>query len=157
MKLKEQLKYFLEKGTLEHIDFGITRSKLIEILGNTDWVHYSNEQDKFPSIYKYGRMEFYFMNDNKDEGLRGLVFQPLTYPGTFGNFHLNHYGWNEKLDINRAIEILNKNNIKFQETPNIRDLNVRVLTTEANVQIAFDSDDVPGQFYLNKILKFIDL
>jgi hypothetical protein len=52
---------------------------------------------------------------------------------------------------------LNKNKIKFQEFPNKWDLNVRVLNTESNVKIAFDSDDVSGKFYLNKILKFIDI
>ncbi len=157
MIVKEQLKHLFKKGTLDNIHFGISRSRLVEILGNSDWIFYSNEKDNFPSIYKYGRMEFYFMHDDKDEGLSGLVFQPLTRPGSKGNLHLNYYGWNEKLDINKAMDILNKNNIKFQEFPNKRDLDVRVLTTEGNVKIAFDSDDIPGQFYLNKIVKFIDL
>lgn len=157
MIIKEQLKYFLEKGTLDNIDFGISRSRLIHILGSTDWIFYSNKKDSFPSIYKYSRMEFYFMKDDLDEGLSGMVFQPLTGPASKGNFRLNYYGWNEKLDINKAIDILIKNNIKFQEFPNKLDLSVRVLTTESNVKIAFDSDDIPGKFYLNKILKFIDL
>jgi hypothetical protein len=155
--IQEQLKYFLDKGALAHIDFGISRSRLTELLGNTNCVYYANDTDKFPSIYKYGRLEFYYMIDDLEEGLSGIVFQPLPRPADKGNLNCNYNSWNEKLDINKAIDYLNRNNIRFQEFPNKRDLDVRVLTTESDVKIAFDCQEIPGQFYLHKVLRFIDI
>jgi hypothetical protein len=155
--IQERLKYFLDKGILAHIDFGITRLKLTEVLGKTSWLHYTDDSDKFPSIYKYGRLEFYFMTDSPDEGLSGIIFQPLPRPADKGNLSFNYNGWSKKLEINKAIELLNRNKINFNEYPNKHDLEARVLTTESDVKIAFDCQDTSGQFYLNKIVKFIDL
>jgi hypothetical protein len=156
MTVTEQLKDFLKTGLLKNISYGQTRDELTNILGDTDWKHFSSNKDKHPSIYKYGRLEFYFDDGNSDARLSGIMFQPISSPADDGSLKCNFNRWSKKTDISTAIQFLKKNKIKFEEIPYEFDKETKVLRTEGKVNIFFDCQQTPGLFVLHKAGRFID-
>ncbi|MEO8147360.1 MAG: hypothetical protein ABI723_06975 [Bacteroidia bacterium] len=155
MIVKEQLKYFFKTGLLKNISYGLTRNELTNILGNTDWKHFSSNRDFFPVIYKYGRLEFYFENKTKAAKLNGVMFQPIPSSAINGNLNCNYHRLTKNTDIKKAIQFLKINNIKFEEKPNEWDNESRLLLTEGNVSIFFDCQKTAGHYLLHKAGKFI--
>lgn len=156
MAVKEQLKDFLKLGLLENISYGLTRDELTKILGDTDWKHFSSNKDKHPSIYKYGRLEFYFESKNKDARLSGIMFQPIPSPADNGLLKCNYHRWTKNTDIEKAIEFLKTNDIEFEEKPYEWDKETKLLLTEGKVNIFFDCQQTPGQYVLHKAGRFVD-
>jgi hypothetical protein len=156
MTIKEQLKDFLKTGILKGIPFGITREELTKLLGETDWQHFTTTKDKYPSIYKYGRLEFYFDNKSKDARLDGICFQPISFPAENGLHKCNYNKWNKNTDIEKAKEFLKTNGIEFEEKLDKWDKETKSLLTEGKVNIYFDCQQTPGLFLLHKAIRFLD-
>jgi hypothetical protein len=156
MTVEEQLKYFFKTGLLENISFGMSRDELTKLLGDTDWKHFSSNKDKYPSIYKYGRLEFYFESENTDARLSGIMFQPIPSPADNGLLSCNYHRLTKNTDLKRAVDFLNKNNIKFEEEPYKWDNETKLILTEGKVNIFFDCQQKPGHYVLHKAGRFID-
>ncbi|MGZ5244206.1 MAG: hypothetical protein ACXWDO_08175 [Bacteroidia bacterium] len=152
--IKEELKYFLKTGNFKNIRFGLNRTELVNLLGNSDWLYFTSDKDKFPAIYKYGRIEFYFENRKKGSTLSGIMFLPIPAPASNGKLYCNYHHWTKRMDIDNAITFLNQNNIRFSEIIN-PDPEVREFITEGQVNIFFDCQEIPGKFKLHKAGKFI--
>jgi hypothetical protein len=157
MIIKEQLKDFFKLGLLDNISYGLTRDELTNILGDTDWKHFSSNKDKFPSMYKYGRLEFYFTSNNKDAGLSGIMFQPIPFPANNCLLKCNYHRLTKNTDIEKAIEFLKTNNIEYEEKPYEWDKNAKLLFTEGKVNIFFDCQETLGYYVLHKAGRFVDL
>jgi hypothetical protein len=157
MLIKEQLKSFLKSGVLQNVDFGISRVELTDLLGETDWKHFSLKKDKYPSIYKYGRLEFYFENGDMDARLNGIMFQPIPSPADNGLLKCSYNRWRSKTDIAEAIKSLKINNIKYEERPYEWDNETKLLFTEGQVNIFFDCQEEPGHYVLHKAGRFVQL
>lgn len=156
MTVHEQLKDFFRTGLLKNISYGLTRDKLTNILGETDWKHFSSKKDKYPAIYKYGRIEFYFGNKRKDARLSGIMFQPIPFPADDGKLKCNYHRLSKNTDIVKAIRFLQTNNIEFEEKPYTWDKETRLIITEGGVSIFFDCQHIPGHYLLHKAGKFSD-
>lgn len=156
MIVKEELKYFLKTGRFERICFGMTRDELITTLGETDWKFYVSDKDKFPAIYKYGRLEFYFNDNSKNARLVGIMFQPIPSPADHCFLKCNYHRWTKNTEINAAIQFLKVNNINFKEIPYELDEEVKLILTEGNVSVYFDCQETTGHFVLHKAGRFKD-
>ncbi len=156
MAAKEQLKDFFKLGVLENISYGLTRDDLTKILGDTDWKYFSSNKDKYASMYKYGRLEFYFDSKNEDARLSGILFQPLSSPADNGLLKCNYHRWTNNTDIEKAIEFLKINDIEFEEKPYEWNKETKVLLTEGKVNIFFDCQQTPGHYVLHKAGRFVD-
>jgi hypothetical protein len=157
MTISENLIEFFKTGTLKNISYGLTHTELTNILGITEWTIFDDPNDKYPLIYKFGRLEFYFGNKTIDGKLYGIIFQPIPSPADNGNLKFNYKNWTKNTDLDKASEFLRTNNIKFEEQPYNSDKNVRLLLTEGKVHIFFDRESVSEPFFLHKAGKFIDL
>jgi ribosomal protein S27AE len=153
-KIHEDLAYFFKHGNLRHIPYGIPRNTFIALAGDTSWQHFTSTKDRYPSIYKYGRLEFYF-DETKDATLHGIQFQPLSSPGDKGNLILNYHRWTKQLNIEKAMAFLDDNHIGFEERQDPWNKDVRLLVSEGGVRIFFDDQQEPAHFVLHKAGKYI--
>jgi len=151
--VNEQLKYYFKTGKFKHVEFGFTREKLIELLGETSWKFPFVDDDKFPTIIKFDRIEFYFT----DTSLYGIMYQPITLGVDKGNLRCNYHRMTRKTTIETVIQFLVKNNINFEEKPAYWDDEVRLLLTEGNVWLCFDCQKKKGHFVLHKTESFIGI
>jgi hypothetical protein len=135
MKAHEQLKDFLKTGHLKNIDYGVTRDELTMVFGDTDWKHYSSGRDKYPTIYKYGRLEFYFESKSKHAKLSGIMFQPIPAAADKGKLQCTYHGLRRNTEISQLIEFLNANDIQFEEKPCEGDNEAKLLLTEGKVKV----------------------
>lgn len=153
-----QLKQFLKTGNFgesKEIHFGMTRDKLIEILGDSEWIHFTGRKSKFPSIYKYGKVEFYF-EEGKDGRLCGIQILPMTKETTSGNLKIN-YNFNIYLKYKPTLKQLEKESVDYRIIKSEYDGDdVRRIETAGDVQIIF-SEDFDQSFSILKISKFIHL
>ena len=87
-----EIKEFLRTGNFgkfKEVYFGMTRNKLIEILGDTEWKHFSFKKSVVPSIYKYGKVEFYF-EEGKNGRLNGIQILPTIQEADLLNLDINY-------------------------------------------------------------------
>jgi len=156
MTINEDLKYFLKKGHLKDVSFNLNRAKLIEILGKTDWEHYSFRKDKYPSIYKYDKLEFYFNNQSAEAQINGIMFQPIPTPSEKGFLNCSYNGLTNKTTLNSVIEFLNTNEIKFSRTVDKWNEELIILITEGKVSMYFDNQSDPKKYVLHKAGRFLN-
>jgi hypothetical protein len=154
MTLREDLKYFLKTGRLKNVEFGITRSQLIDKCGNTEWLHYTSSKSKYPSIYKFGRFEFYFDEGSKGK-LIGMMFQPIPTPAENGNMLFNYNRLNYNTSINKLKDYLTSLNINFKELDDEFDKELKLIITEGDVTMFLDCQN-SNQYVLHKAGRFIE-
>ncbi len=147
---KEQLKYFLKTGRLKSVDYQVTRSKLMKNLGKPNWLYYSFDEDKLPSLYKYGRFEFHFIGQQENDTLDVILYNVMADDETSEAFVCDYHHWTNKLSLNEAIIFLRTNDILFEEETYPHDDETKLIVTEGNVHILFDSQSTPGHYYLYK-------
>lgn len=63
--------------TWEDVPLGITRERLVELLGSPDAVGGTSRRYKTPIIYKYGEIEYCF--HHRKEGLLATVFDNANH------------------------------------------------------------------------------
>ncbi|MDO1445655.1 hypothetical protein Q0590_05310 [Rhodocytophaga aerolata] len=136
---------------MEGIDFSITREKLIALLGETTFKGKSRKKDKYPTVLKYDKVEFYFIS-TEDNRLNGIIIQPNISPAPSGKISYM-YGW---VKGNMAfIEVTNKLNesaIDYQIT------NDATIKTNSGIDFWFYRDTVPQEnLILCKIGRFVEL
>ncbi len=71
------------------------------------------------------------------------------------NFLCNYNRWTGNMTMEKAIEFLKNNNIKFEEIPYKLDEETKLLLTEGKVEIVFDCQLTPGNYTLYKAGRFI--
>lgn len=150
MLIKENLFYFLKTGCLKHIHYNINRNQLTQLIGESTSVHFSSPNDKNPTIYKYGRIEFYFEHKGKEAKLNGIIYQAISNPAEHGLLQCNYKNWSKNLDIEKAKEQLIKNNIQFKEIADKFNHDTKYLLTEGNVNIYFVYDETKKKYLLFK-------
>jgi len=154
-----ELKQFLRTGNFgefKEIHFGIMRDKLIEILGDTEWIHFTSRKSKFPSIYKYGKVEFYF-EEGKEGRLCGIQILPTIREAALVNLKISYDFINTHLKYEPVLKQLEAESINYQLVKFEYDSDdVRRIETEGGVQIIF-SEDFGQSISIQKISKFIHL
>lgn len=153
------IKEFLRTGNFgefKEIHFGMTRNKLIEILDETEWKHFSFRKSKFPSIYKYGKVEFYF-EEGKEGRLCGIQILPTIQETELMNLKIIYAFVNPKLKYESALKLLDNASIKYQEIQSEFDTDdIKTIETIGGVQIIF-SEDFEESISIHKISKFVSL
>ena len=140
-------------GNSNAINFGMNRTQLTSLLGETEYLSYTTKKSKFPSIYKYGEVEFYF-EEGKDGRLHGIQIKPTIAEASLQKLKID-YGFIKKDLGFRDVELLLKSNsinystFKFKYDDN--DDPKRIIT-EGNVIFIFDSE-----YTIQKINRFIEL
>ena len=154
-----EIKEFLKAGNFgqfKEIHFGMSRNKLIEILGDTDWKGFSYKKAKFPSILKYGKVEFYF-EEGEEGRLNGIQILPTIQEANLLNLNINYDFIKPNLDFDSALKFLDSESIKYRFLKNDFDSeDVRRIETEGEVQIIF-SEGYEEIITIHKVSKFIEL
>ena len=91
-----EIKPFLKTGNFgefNEIHYGMKRKSLIKILGDTEWKHFTSKKSKIPSIFKYGKVEFYF-EEGEDGRLKGIQILPIIQETELMNLKID-YGFIE--------------------------------------------------------------
>ncbi len=145
--IKEDLFDFLISGELKNFHFGSPKSLIIDELGSNP----DNYDDEESSYFKFDNIEFYFFHRNLDTPrLIGIVILPWPV-GVDGNWDVNYRWLNEELNYSQTQQILNQENIDFQEI--LVNEDDRALITKSGVIFFFFKED--GK--LNKIGRFINI
>ena len=143
-------------GEFQEINFGINRNQFEKTLGKTDWLHYTRRKSKFPSIYKYGLIEFYF-EEAENGRLYGIQAQLQTQKAENGKLEVNYGFLTEVKSLERIEEKLIEKNLQFQEfTEPYDNGDTKRIKTEGNVILIFGMTD-ENEFTLHKINKFVQL
>ena len=152
-----ELKEFMRTGHFgecKEIHFEMKREKLIQLLGESKWKHFSRKKSKYPSIYKYGKVEFYF-EEGENGRLYGIQIQPMVQEADLLNLKINYEFIDSKSDFNSIIKYLEEVGISYTKLDFEFDSDdVQRLKTEGGVQIIFLKDDFNKSFSLQKINKF---
>lgn len=147
---------FIRTGKFGEINFGINRTQLEKILGKTDWLHYTSRKSKFPSIYKYDLIEFYF-EEEENGRLYGIQVQLQTQEAQKGGLEVNYGFLSEVKSLEKVKEELIERNIQFQEFIKPYDNgNTKRIKTKGNVILIFGMTD-ENVFILHEINKFVQL
>ena len=135
-----EIKAFLKTGNFgefKEIYFGMMRDSLIEVLGNSEWQHFTSKKSKIPSIYGYGNVEFYF-EEGIDGRLNGIQILPKSKIEQVETLKINYDFIAPTLKYKTAIKYLNKNSIKYQKVPSKFDSDdIFRIETEGGVQLIF--------------------
>ena len=144
-------------GGLKELHFGMTKEKFDQILGESEWQDFSNEKSKSPSIYGFGKVEFYF-EEGAEGRLTGIQIQPDLEASKKSNLKINYEFLAAISNYKEALKTLNQFAIKFDELLQDYDgEDVKRIETEGRVQIVFSQDYESSSFLLHKISKFITL
>lgn len=136
MLIKESFKDFLITGSFKNIPFGITRKTFTEILGKTSCT-IGSRKSKYPSVYKYGIVEFFFAEESDADELYCIMFQPAVNECERGNLQIDFDGWNASLTIDEARNYLITHNIIFTEQKNKFDNEIIDVKTVGGVELSF--------------------
>ena len=136
MIIKESFKHFLISGDFVNIPMGISRKNFIKKLGNTPCV-IGSRKSKYPSVYKYGIVEFFFAEESETDELYCIMFQPTVDECEKGNLHVDFKGWDNNFTIEAARNYLTTNNIFFTEQKNKSDDEIIAIKTIGGVEITF--------------------
>lgn len=155
MTIREDLVYFLKNGRFENIDFGITRAQLKSVIGEPDFT-LPPKSKIWPSLYKYGNLEFWFEDRYEDARLHGIqFFVPVIYERK-GRLIFNSHRWTVELTFEKAIKFLQKHKIGFEEREDYLDF-WRSLETESGVRLDFTNQSDESIWALHWIGKKIEL
>jgi len=141
-------------GEFREIHFGMTRGEMLGVLGETEWKHFSFKKSKFPSIYKYGKVEFYF--DEEENGkLYGIQILPSIQESDLVNLKVNYDILDSVVGYELTLKYLKRNSINYTIINSEFDNEdvVRV-ETDGGVQIIF-SKNFDEPLSIEKISKFI--
>ena len=159
MLIKEDLIYFLKNGKFEHINFGIRREQLIEILGEPDFIPVKRNVWN-AGFYAYDNFEFYFEIGDYTKNAR-FASVVLNHPNEYKNSPINFksYGWNTNLTLEDGLHFLKENNIEFSEKPFEfgNDGDTKLFETKSGVRIIFDAQLTEGTvFTFYKLAKSVE-
>jgi len=147
---------FLKTGNFGEggeIYFGMARTRLLDLLGETDWFSHTSKKSKFPSLYKYGKVEFYF-EEGEEGRLYGIQIKPSMDAAKMHNLKINDDSLPAELKFDEALEVLKSNSIKYEliNFEYTADEDLPRIQTEGNVQFIFDESGI-----IEKVNKFIEL
>jgi hypothetical protein len=140
-------------GNSKYIYFGMNRSDLKNILGETDYLFFTDQKSKYPSIYKYGKVEFYF-----EEGINGRLFgiqiKPTIDEAPLLNLNINYGFIESSLNFEQTLNHLESNSIEYEQFDfKYDDLDdPKRIITKGEVQLIFDME-----FGIEKVNKFVEL
>lgn len=143
-------------GEFNEIHFGMKRENLIELLGDTRWIHFTNRKSKFPSIYKYHKVEFYF-EEGENGRLHGIQISPRIQEADLLNLKIDYNFLSSNLEFQHALNILEKESIKYELVNFEFDTDdIPRIVTEGKVQIIF-TEDSEEKVSVQKVSKFVEL
>ena len=158
MTEKIKVETFLKSGKfgeLEEIRFGILRADLFEILGETEWIHYSSKKSKHPAIYRYGLVEFYF-EEGEDGRLNGIQICPIYQEADLNKLNIDYGIYKSEIGYENCLKHLKNLSIGYDKVVSKYDTkDVRRIKTEGNVNLIFSENE--NEIVLYKISKFVDL
>lgn len=144
--INEDFEDFINTGGLKHFPFGITKSKVLELLGNSS-EDFNNAES---SMVRYDRTEFYFYHPNPDEGLLdGIVILPFSIADE-GNLEMDYRWLNEELNYEQVKKRLVENKVDFEETTH--NSNDKIMKTKKGVIFFFFEEDMK----INKVGRFVN-
>jgi len=154
------IKEFLRTGNFgefKEIHFGMKREKLIELLGDTEWKHFAGKKSKTPSIYKYGKVEFYF-EEGRNGRLHGIQIQLSPSDASLMNLKINYDFIESDLDFDSALRLLDLSSIKYNKLDFEFDGDeIYRIETEGGIQMIFSDNYFNEPISLLKVSKFITL
>lgn len=155
MIIKEDIRYFLKHGNFEHVPFGLSKSELLEMLGETKNFRYTAPTDTFPSVYCYGRIEFHF-HKYKKSTFRGATFEPERPEVDKMNWDFNAFRWAMGMTRKKAITFLRNNGIRFIDKKYSHERKAWELETEGGVRLFFVNEESPDTYLLKRFERFVD-
>lgn len=149
---------FLKTGTFDssnQIHFGMERDKIMEVLGQPDGDMFYSNRSKFPSLYTYGKVEFYLEPD-KSGRLLGIQYSPIFFDKSHEKLVIKEGFINKDLEINNAVLHLEQAAIEHQLLDLKYDQDTsQIIETEGKIKLIFTKQG--DRFLLLKISKFIQL
>ena len=131
------------------------RNDLFNLIGQTDWFHYTTKKSKFPSLYRYGKVEFYFEEDENGR-LIGIQTSPLYQEADLNGLKVNYGVFESEISYEDCILFFQDISIKYETVQSKYDTDdVRRLNTEGKVHVIFSEDE--DNITLYKISKFVEL
>lgn len=135
--------------------FGITKTELMELLGETKNYKFASPADTFPSIYCYGRIEFHF-HKYKKSTFRGVVFEPKKPEVDKLNWDFNAIKWAEGMTRRKAITFFRNYDIAYKDKQYSHEKKAWELETEGGVSLYFINEADPEVYVLKRFEKFVD-
>ena len=143
-------------GEFREIHFGMKRETLVELLGETEWIHFTSRKSKFPSIYKYHKVEFYF-EEGENGKLNGIQILPSIQETNLINLKIDYNFIEPNLEFESTLKYLEKESIKYELVNFEFDSDgIPRIITEGNVQLIFTQDS-EGTVSILKVSKFVKL
>jgi hypothetical protein len=102
MTVVVKLEQFLRTGVFGSITFGMTRQKLRDILGSPDAEGFARRKDRYPSILKYGDIEFYFASSENDRLY--MIFSDIFEIPTGNKYLQIEPGWLRRGILRQTVE-----------------------------------------------------
>ena len=148
---------FIKTGSLKSLcglSFGIDRDTTTEIFGEPDDVHFSGKKYHYPSILKYGNIEFYFGEGERGK-LNGVQIKPVNKNiNNLGNYKIDYGPIVSGTSFQDIYQYLEKENIEFQLTNFSYDnSDIRRMQIIGGAQLVF-TIDFNEKMSIDKVLKF---
>ena len=144
-------------GEFKELHFGMSRSKLTEVLGETEWKVFTRKKSEYASIYKYGKVEFYF-EEEENGRLCGIQILPISQEAELINLEIDYEFIESNLDYESTMKSLEIASVNYENVESEFDSDeVRRILTEGGVQIIFNEGYFNKPNSLEKISKFITL
>lgn len=148
---------FLKTGNIgdgKIIHYGMTRNGLIEALGKTKWIHYRSRNSRYPLIYKYGKIEFYFEEGEKGR-LYGIQVKPTIQEAESKDLKIDYGFIKPELSFETSLNHLESASINYEiiEQDDDRE-EIQIVETEGKVQLMF-SEDCDQSLIIDKVNKFV--
>jgi hypothetical protein len=146
---------FFRTGSFGAVGFGMSRAGLKQLLGPADDIGVTSRKERYPTIFKYGDIEFY-INPAQDR-LYGIQSDYFTILQGNARLQLQMHGIDSTTTLSQMKEILQSASITFSERTD--QFEGKRLVTQGNVvlgfgEIASDGKTIDHDGCLNVISRF---
>ena len=124
---------FLRTGSFGPVGFGMSRAELKQLLGPADDVGITSRKDRYPTIFKYGDIEFY-INPAQDR-LYAIHSDYFTFLQGNARLQLQMHGIDSTTTLSQMKELLQSAAITFSER--VDQFEGKRLVTQGNVVLGF--------------------
>ena len=130
------LRSFIATGHFGDLRFGWTRQQLEDVFGPAEAHGGGSRKHPYPTIWKYGDIEFFFEQYNRDGTLQMVFFDAFTVPCGWGQLVVDPWQINNRLTHEAGETLLRENDIAYQilKAP---DPNCTNLVTKSGVKLQF--------------------
>lgn len=153
-----QIVDFLRTGNFDRsgsVHFGMTRSAFVKILGATEWTFFSTRKSRFPSILKYGKIEFYF-EEGEEGRLYGIIVQPNVEAVELLHLKIDYAFITPEVGYEVMKSHLDAASIEYHEKASDFEPDCQIIETSGAVQLLFAVGAIDKEPIM-KVAKFIAL